>query len=146
MKSSQFLLPSLALLATLSHASAPEPSLVGCWRAVKIVLYTHDGGKMEDESGRCTLRFNEDYLDSTCATSGGTATTTYHYRVDRPGVYLTTMTGSTFRTGLVGATREYEYRVEADRLFTVTSPLVSTPVSPTATKRVESESARIACQ
>jgi hypothetical protein len=136
----------LALAAVWSHADTlPDPSLMGCWRAVKIVLYTHDGSRMEDASGRCTLRFHEDRLDSTCATAGGAATTTYRYQVVRPNVYLTTMQGSTFRTDLIGSTREYEYRLEGDRLFTATSPPASSPASPTATKRVESEAERTSC-
>lgn len=138
-------LACLALAASWSHAAAPDPSLVGCWRAVKIVLYTQDGSKVEDTSGRCTLQFRDDQVESACGTSNGTATTTYRYRVDRPEVYVTTMTGSTFRTDLIGSTREYEYHVDGDRLVTVTHPPVTAPAPPTATQRVESEAARTPC-
>jgi hypothetical protein len=135
----------LMLLASTVHASAPDPSLVGCWRAVKIVLYAQDGSKSEDTSGRCTLRFEADRFESTCATSTGTATTTYRYRIERPHVYLATMTGSTFRTSLLGSTRVYEYEVVGDRLVTAATTQPTTPGGPSGVPRVESEAARTPC-
>lgn len=134
----------LGALVTWSHAAA-DPMLAGCWQAVRIVLYTNDGGKMEDTSGRCTLRFEAERLTSTCVTSTGTATTTYGYRTIRPDAYVTTMTGSSFRTDLLGSTREYGYRIDGDRLFTVTTPPSAASPAPTGTRRVESEATRIAC-
>jgi hypothetical protein len=136
---------ALAFVAPSSHAAAPDPSLVGCWRAVKIVLYAQDGSRTEDSSGRCTLRFQDDQFESTCATSSGAATTSYRYHIERPGFYLATMAASTFRTHLIGAVREYEYRVDGDRLVTVTRPQAASPTVPTAALRVESEAARTAC-
>lgn len=135
----------LALVAPWSHADAPDPSLLGCWRAVKIVLHAQDGSKAEDTSGRCTLLFKEDQFESACGTSSGTVTTTYTYRVVRPGVYAATMAASTFRTSLVGSTREYAYRVDADRLHTVTSAQASLPGGSTGIGRVESEAQRTPC-
>lgn len=137
---------SLALVAPWSHAAAPDPSLVGCWRAEKIVLYAQDGSKAEDTSGRCVLQFKEDHIESTCMTSTGMARTSYQYRIDRPNVYRTTMTGSTFKTDLIGATREYEYRVDGDRLVTVTPPQSTLPTPPAAAMRVESEATRKSCE
>ena len=71
----------LGLLCTASwaQATAPDPALLGCWRATTIVLHTADGARLEDRSGRCTLRFKEDQLESTCRTTRGLATTTYQY-------------------------------------------------------------------
>jgi hypothetical protein len=136
----------LVLVTPWTHAAAPDPALVGCWRAVKIVLYAHDGSKLEDTSGRCTLQFRDDQLESTCVTSGGTATTTYRYAIVRPNVYAATMAGSTFATNLIGSTREYEYHVDGDRLATTTHPPVTLPAAPAATVRVASEAARVSCQ
>jgi hypothetical protein len=85
----------LALAAPSGHASAADPSLAGCWRAVKIVLYAQDGSRTEDTSGRCTLQFKDDQFESTCGTTTGTMTTTYEYRIVRPNVFLATMAGST---------------------------------------------------
>ena len=134
-----------AVFSTYGYAGALDPSLLGCWRAVKIVLYAQDGSKTEDTSGRCTLHFEEDRLESTCRTSTGVATTTYRYQLPRAGFYSATMTGSTFRTSLVGSTREYEYRIDGDRLVTIaTSPTVS-EAAPIAAPRVESEAARTPC-
>jgi hypothetical protein len=136
----------LASVAPWSHAAAPDPSLMGCWRAVKIVLSFQDGSKAEDTSGRCTLQFSEDQFKSACETGSRTATTTYQYRIVRPNFYEATMTGSTFQTDLIGSTREYEYHVDGDRL--VTAPMLRTrlPAPPTVATRVESEAARMPCQ
>src|SRR5688572_23268424 len=79
-----------AFVAPWTHAAAPDPSLVGCWQAVKIVQYAQDGSKIEDSSGRCTLQFKEDQLESTCKTSSGTVTSSYRYRVIRPNFYSAT--------------------------------------------------------
>ena len=143
------LIAALAFLATAapcSHADAPDPALVGCWRAAKIVLHAPDGSKTEDTSGRCTLQFRDDSYESACGTTGGRAvTTTYRYRIVRPGFYAATMGGSTFRTDLLGATREYEYRVEGDRLMTVAQPQANPAAASTGGGRVELEAARISC-
>lgn len=138
------LLLSVLWLAPCAHAT--DPALLGCWRATKIVLTTPDGEKAEDTSGRCTLQFKDDELESTCKTSSnGVATTTYRYRVVRPQVYAATMAGSTFKTEMVGTTREYEYRVEGDRLRTVTVPPPKVSVAATTASRVETEANRAAC-
>lgn len=135
----------LSLVAPWSHASLPDESLVGCWRAVKIVLYAPGGSKTEDTSGRCTLQFKADQFESTCATSSGTATTTYQYRIVRANFYAATMTRSTFRTDLIGATREYEYHVDGDRLVTVSHPQAAASVRRPVAPRVESEASRTPC-
>lgn len=141
---SSFLL-CLSLLAPTGYAAAPDPLLIGCWRAVKIVLYSADGSKTEDTSGRCTLHFKEDGFESTCGTTTGTVTTTYQYRIARPNVYSATMTGSTFRTSLVGSSREYEYHVDGDRLVTVATLQAASPAASTVAPRVESEAVRTPC-
>jgi hypothetical protein len=135
----------LALVASGSHAQTPESSLLGCWRAVRIVHQDKGGSKTEDESGRCTLHFKLGQLESSCASAAGTVTSTYRYRVERPGFYLATMTGSTFRTSLVGSTREYQYRIDGDRLRTEIHFQPPEPAAPTATVRVETEAMRMAC-
>lgn len=141
---SRSLLFTLAVAAPWSHAAA-DPALVGCWRAAKIVLTTPDGEKAEDTSGRCTLRFQEDAFESTCKTTRGTATTTYRYRMVRPQVYAATMAKSGFRTEMVGSTREYEYRIEGDRLRTVTVPPSMAFAAAASAQRVETEAERMPC-
>jgi len=135
----------LALVVPCSHAAAPDPALAGCWRATRIVLYTQDGSKAEDASGRCTLRFQDAQMESACRTSSGTATTTYRYEVVRPQVYAATMAGSSFRTEMVGSTREYEYRIDGDRLRTVTARSATEPAAPAVVPRVETEAVRTPC-
>ena len=139
------LLLALAVVVPCAHAAASDPSLTGCWRAVKIVRQAQGAPKMEDRTGRCTLRFQDDVLESTCQTSAGTMTSTYRYRVVRPRVYQTTMTGSTFKTDLIGSTREYEFRVEGDRLTTATTLPAPSTTPPAGAVRVETEAARMPC-
>ena len=136
---------ALALGAPAIHAAAPDPALLGCWRAAKIVLHTPDGEKAEDSSGRCTLQFKDDQFDSVCKTTSGVSTTTYRYQVVRPQVYAATMASSSFRTEMVGSTREYEYRIDGDRLRTVTVPPAMAFAAAAAAPRVETEAARVAC-
>lgn len=135
----------VSLIAPLTYAAAPDPALLGCWRAVKIVLYVEDGSKAEDTSGRCVLQFKDDQFDSTCKTSTGTSTTSYQYQVARPHFYAAKMTSSTFRTDMIGSTREYEYRIEGDRLFTATAPPPKVRVPATAAPRVETEATKTPC-
>ena len=136
----------LACAAPLSHADAPDPALLGCWRAARIVLNSPDGSTAEDSSGRCTLQFTQDAFTSTCKTAtGAAATTTYRYRVVRPQVYAATMAGSSFKTEMVGATREYEYRVDGDHLRTVTVPPPKVSVAAATASRVETQATRVAC-
>ena len=142
---SRWLLLSLLVAAPWAHAA--DPALLGCWRAARIVLTTPEGEKAEDTSGRCTLRFQEEQFESICKTTSGTATTTYRYRIPRPQVYAATMAASTFRTEMVGSTREYEYRVEGDQLRTVTVPpsMAFAAAAAAAAQRVETEAVRTPC-
>lgn len=135
-----------ALLAVASSAhAAPDPALLGCWRATRIVLNTPDGETVEDRTGRCTLQFKDEQFESTCQTTKGTATTTYRYRVVRPQVYAATMAGSSFRTDMVGSTREYEYRIEGDQLRTVTVLPAKALAAAATASRVEAEAVRGPC-
>lgn len=140
------LLLSLALFSSCIQAAAPDPALVGCWRAVKIVQHFATGTKAEDNTGRCALRFTDNRLESSCASTGGTVTSTYSYRIARPNVYAATLTGSTFQTSLIGSTREYEYRVEGDRLTTATNLQSTDPAKPALAVRVETEGSRMECR
>ena len=135
----------LCLAAFGSHAAAPDPELAGCWRATKIVLTTQDGTTAEDSSGRCTMRFGDEQLQSNCMTAQGMTTTTYRYRITRPQVYAATMAGSSFRTEMLGSTREYSYQVTGDQLRTVSVPPATAPAAPGVTPRVVTEAARMPC-
>jgi hypothetical protein len=138
---------------TASAESAPsaiQPTsaagLLGCWRATKIVLYVQDGTQAEDTSGRCTLQFKQTLFESTCKTTNGTSTTAYRYQVVRPQVYAATMASSTFKTDMIGSTREYEYRNDGDQLRTVSVPPAKPPEPPAvAAPRVETEAGRTPC-
>jgi len=101
---------------------------------------------VEDTSGRCTLHFKEDELESTCRTAHGAVTSTYRYQIGRPNFYAATMAGSTFRTDLIGSTREYEYHVDGDRLTTAVNLKTTAAVPPAVAVRVETEAARTPCQ
>jgi hypothetical protein len=135
----------VALASPQSHAKTADPSLLGCWRAVKIVQYFKDGSKAEDSSGRCSLQYKDDQLVSSCASAAGTVTSTYRLRIERPDFYLATMTGSTFRTSLLGGTREYQYHADGEKLTTAIDLQVAEPAAATAMVRVETTAARMAC-
>ena len=140
---SRWLLLSLLVAAPWAHAA--DPALLGCWRATKIVLYVQDGSTAEDTSGRCTLQFKQTQFESTCKTTTGTATTTYRYQVVRPQVYAATMASSTFKTDMIGSTREYAYRIEGDQLRTVTVPPSMAFAAAASAQRVETEAVRAPC-
>lgn len=141
--------PAAAGAATPASGAGPasvDASLLGCWRAAKITLYMQDGTEAQDISGRCTLQFKQTLFESTCKTTTGTATTAYRYQVVRPRVYAATMASSTFRTDMIGSTREYEYRVDGDTLRTVSVPPAKPPEPPAvAAPRVETEATRTPC-
>jgi hypothetical protein len=136
---------SLLCTASWAQATAPDPALLGCWRAHTIVLHTADGAKLEDRSGRCTLQFKEEQLESTCRTTQGLATTTYRYQVVRPQVYATTLAASTVRTEMASATREYAYRIEGEQLHTETAPPAVAPAASAATARTETDATKVPC-
>ena len=50
---------SLALAAPWSHAAAPDPSLVGCWRAEKIVLGTSKNPCFQPLNGQDAQQFSD---------------------------------------------------------------------------------------
>ncbi|CAN7627703.1 hypothetical protein LJR129_004810 [Acidovorax sp. LjRoot129] len=137
---------SASSAASSPSAPSADAGLLGCWRAAKIVLYVQDGTQAEDTSGRCTLQFKQTLFESTCKTTTGTSTTVYRYQVVRPRVYAATMATSTFKTDMIGSTREYEYRIDGDRLRTVSVPPAKPPEPPAvAAPRVETEAARTPC-
>lgn len=138
-------LTAFVLGAAVAQATGPDPALLGCWRAAKIVLTTPDGERAEDTSGRCTLQFKQDEFESVCKTTHGTAVTTYRYQVVRPQVYAATMSGSTFKTEMVGSRREYEYQIDGDQLRTVTVPPAMAFAAAAAVQRVETQAARVPC-
>jgi len=139
-------LSAVASLAQAANMSSADASLLGCWRATRIVLHLQDGSEAVDTSGRCTLKFKQTLFESTCKTATGTATTVYRYQVVRPQVYAATMASSTFKTEMIGSTREYEYRIDGDQLRTVSVPPAKPPEPPAvAAPRVETEAARTPC-
>lgn len=138
--------PRSSAPAQAAITASADAGLLGCWRATKIVLYMQDGTKAEDTSGRCTLQFKQTLFESTCKTNNGTSTTAYRYQVVRPQVYAATMASSTFRTDMIGSTREYSYRIDGDQLRTVSVPPAKPPEPPAvAAPRVETDAARTPC-
>ena len=136
---------SLLCTASWAQAPAPDPALLGCWRATTIVLHTADGQKLEDRSGRCTLQFKEEQFESTCRTTQGLATTTYQYQIVRPQVYATTLAGSTVRTEMARTTREYAYRIEGERLHTASVPSTTVPHASATGPRTETDATQVPC-
>ena len=111
-----------------AHKLAGRPFNLGSPKQVGELLFQ----EMGLASGRMTA-------------TGAAATTTYRYRVVRPQVYAATMAGSSFKTEMVGATREYEYRVDGDHLRTVTVPPPKVSVAAATASRVETQATRVEC-
>lgn len=134
----------LALLASPS-VSAAGPDLQGCWQGESVVQYLKDGSS-RTQTANCSFQVVSDHILMRCPVSGSEAQIDYSYRVTKPGTYTATMVSHSSRPDLVGATRDYQYRLEGERLFITTNPQTTVPAPPTAAVRVDSVSVRVACK
>ena len=135
---------TLALFAS-SSVSAAEPDILGCWDGESVVQYLKDGTS-KTQTRNCSFQVVPDRILMRCPTSGRDALVDYSYRITKPGTYVATMVSHSSRPDLVGATREYQYRLEGERLFISTNPQTTIPAPPTAAVKVESVSLRVACK
>jgi hypothetical protein len=136
---------AVALQLVPNGCFAEGSALPGCWQGNKVVQYFSDGSSRQNASSACILEFQAQRILSRCIGPDGEALTEYSYHVAKPGTYVATMSSHNKRPDLIGQTREYDYRVEADKLFIITYPQTTTPKPPTNAIRVESESSRVQC-
>ena len=139
------------LVAVFLVGCASKPSLtssndlLGCWKSEKIVLFNADGtSRTQPTSTLCTISFTKELISTACTSQQNTPRVGYSYRIVQPGVYHTTMV-SHMRPELVGSERDYEYKIENDRLFITTYPQTTKPAPISPAARTESENSRISC-
>jgi hypothetical protein len=135
---------ALALFAN-SSVSAAGSDLQGCWQGESVVVYLKDG-RGRTQAGDCSFKITSDRIFMRCTVSAGDSLIEYTYRITKPGTYTATMASHNSRPDLVGATRDYEYRLEGDRLLITTYPQTTIPSPPTSAVKVESVSVRAACK
>jgi hypothetical protein len=129
----------VAVFCLSATAYGGDIRLLGCWKSDYIVQFFPDGTSAKNRPTACVLQFESDRIKSGCGEIG------YTYRVLRPGVYSAAIVTHSNRPDLIGATREYEYRVEGGHLFITTYPQTTTPSPPTKAIRVESKSSKVIC-
>lgn len=120
----------------------PDPALIGCWRAERVEQTLPDGSLWSDIGG-CTLEFAADRIVSACALREGNRPITYTYKIVEPGKYRARITDHPARRKAEGSERDYEYRVDRDRLFIITYPQTAKPAPATSVVRVLSVSVRV---
>ena len=139
------------LFAVLLVGCASKPSLessndlLGCWKAEKIVLFSEDGtSRTQPASISCTMSVAKALMSTACTSQQNTTRIGYTYRIVRPGVYHATIV-SHIRPNMIGSEREYEYKIENDRLFITTYPQTTKPAPTSPASRTESENSRMPC-
>jgi len=120
----------------------PDPALLGCWRAERVEQTLPDGSLWSDIGG-CTLEFAAARIVSACALREGNRPITYTYKIVEPGKYRARITDHPARREAEGSERDYEYRVDGDRLFIITYPQTSKPAPTSSVLRVLSVSVRV---
>lgn len=119
-----------------------DPALLGCWRAERVEQTLPDGSLWSDIGG-CTLEFAADRIVSACALREGNRPITYTYQIVEPGKYSARITDHPARREAEGSERDYQYRVDRDRLFIITYPQTAKPAPASSVVRVLSVSVRV---
>ena len=128
--------------ATRAADALTDPALLGCWRAERVEQSLADGGLWVDIGG-CTLDFTAERIVSACVLRAGNQPITYAYKLVEPGRYTARITDHPARPQAVGSERDYEYRVERDRLYITTYPQTAKPAPLSAVVQVLSMSVRV---
>ncbi len=137
--------PALILGLHCAVALGNENPLPGCWKGEEVVQFLGNGASRKDQSAGCLLEFSEEKITSRCVGRAGPVEIAYAYKIVRPGVYSANLVAHSQRQDVVGGQREYEYKVQDDRLFITTYPQTTKPAPPTAAVRVESISKKVTC-
>ena len=135
----------LLLASPASIRAAEEPpdaALVGCWRAERVEQTLPDGSLWTDIGG-CTLEIAADRIVSGCSLRSGNQPITYTYKVVEPGKYNARITAHPARPQAVGTERDYEYRVDGDRLYITSYPQTAKPAPVSPVVKVLSVSVRV---
>ena len=135
----------LTLPLALAAAEPTDAALLGCWRAER-VQQTYSDGRVWKDIGGCTLEFAADRIVSACALRPGNRPVIYTYTISGPGRYIARIVEHPQLPSAVGSKREYEYRIDGDRLYISTDPQTAKPVPLNAVVRVLSVSVRVDSQ
>jgi hypothetical protein len=139
------------LFAVLLVGCASKPmlessnDLLGCWKGEKIVIFNSDGtSRTQPASTLCIISFATEKIITTCTSQQSSNSVGYTYSIARPGVYLAKIVSHIY-PHMIGSEREYEYKIENDRLFIITYPQTTTPTPTSPAIRTESENSKISC-
>jgi hypothetical protein len=128
--------------AATAAATDIDPALLGCWRAERVDQTLADGTRWTDVGG-CTLEFLPDRIVSACALRAGNRPIVYAWQVTEPGTYRARITDHPVQPQAVGSERDYQYRLEGDRLLITTFPQSAQPAPVSRAVRVESVSVKV---
>ncbi len=137
----------LWLLACLAGPAAAQtlpidPALLGCWRAERVDQTLADGARWTDIGG-CTLEFTPERIVSACLLRQGNQPIHYDWQVTEPGRYRARIVDNPANPATVGNARDYDYRLEGDRLYITTYPQTTQPMPATRAVKVESVSVKV---
>ena len=136
---------ALALFASLHGiATAQANPLLGCWKGETVTQFLADG-RHETQQSAGGLEYTSGEIISRSLSPRPPSEIRYRYFIVRPGVYTATMMSHSHRPDLIDSYRDYEYKVEDDRLYITTNPQTTQPAPPTAAVRVESTSRSVPC-
>ena len=132
----------LVLPLELVAAELTDENLLGCWRAER-VQQTYADGRVWNDIGGCTLEFALHRIDSACALRPGNRPVIYSYTISGPGRYTARIVEHPQSPAAVGSERDYEYRIDGDRLYISTNPQTAKPIPLNAVVQVLSVSVRV---
>ena len=146
-------LPLLVVLAGLGGCAASredaaasrDPRLAGCWRSVRMALVRIDGRQAAMDDDRCVLRIDDRTIVSTCDWPSVHWVVEYAWQPLAGGRYRATATRYPGNESQVGTSKEYDYRIEGDRLTQVTFPEEAKPKPTGDVRRFESVLQREPC-
>ena len=141
MKSWFTAVPFLALAAYASTVTPSDSSLIGCWQSGIVSSYLSDGTTREGRA-RCTLVYDDTTIVSTCVGPEGPFGITYAYSIVAPGEYEAEITMHSKLPQAIGSKRQYDYRVENEKLFITTYPQATSPTPLNSAVKVVSISTR----
>jgi len=140
----RIMIPGVALLtmsACASAATPPDRALIGCWRSGTLTSYLSDG-TTRDGKAECILIYSSTEIRSECIGSKGSFNIIYSYDVIAPGKYEAEITAHSALPKAIGSKRQYDYRVEKDKLLITTFPQTTSPMPLNPAIKVVSTSTR----
>jgi hypothetical protein len=120
-----------------------DPALLGCWEIERIFRY--NGSELippKEENVGCTLNYSVDHLLVLCVTPQSESRVEYAYRISHTDTYRATIIANSSTPSAVGSIRDFEYKVQKDRLVLALFHPAADATSATGTMRPESVAVR----